>query len=150
MLRIALFALSLSMAMALVPSSLSVRATRAAVVRMDASEDDPFNMDLLKLPRLTTPQRQAFEKYRERQAQRTGRAPTSLDDMAKNGPGKTPLGTDPVEGEPVDLAALYAEHQEFAEPTAEQAAEAEADYRRMVGDDDGGPDGFGEGIDKFI
>ena len=111
-------------------------------------EKDPFDMGLLKLPRLTTPERQGFENFRERQRKRAGIPGPDADpiaEMAKKG-GPTPLGLDPVEGDPVDMREWF-EQGEAATP--EQVAEAEAEARAMLSKESD-IDGFGDGLDKFV
>ena len=57
-------------------------------------------MLLCRLPRLTTPQRQSHEAFRKRQEDRAfGRN--------RKDTGPPPLGSDPVEGDPVDVKALF-------------------------------------------
>ena len=103
-----------------------------------------------RLPRLTTPEREAYERYRERQAKRTesARGPMrGAEDLSSAGADDRPppLGSDPVEGDPVDLRALYSE--DAVEPTAEQIAQANADAEKLYGE---GPAGFGDDIDKLL
>ena len=91
----------------------------------DSSSDslsfDKFDMGLLKLPRLTTPQRASYENWRKRQQDRaTGSFPKPGDTSAT---GRTPLGQDPVEGDPVDLS-MYDESG-WVGPTPEQLWVAE-------------------------
>ena len=105
-----------------------------------------------RLPRLTTPQQASFDKFRERQMKRKGVPPTDmandLADMAKEQPKGTPLGLDPVEGEPIDLREFVQGDGEFGPPTAAQREEAEADARAMLRGKE--PDGFGDGIDNLF
>jgi len=96
----------------------------------DSFSSSDFSDGLLKLPRLTTPERQRFEDFRKRQQQRT--FGTGDEDDGR----PPPLGMDPVEGDPVDLKALFDE-QGSLEQTAEQVAAAEADMGTRLADDDG-------------
>ncbi len=57
-------------------------------------------------------------------------------------------GSDPVEGEPIDLQA-YFNDGEVRPPSAAAVEEAEADFARLVGEGDG-PEGLGDDIDGFI
>jgi hypothetical protein len=108
-------------------------AARAPVLRMDEDEEElNFDMGLLKLPRLVTPQQASFEAYRKR------RQEDSMRGMGKPGAGappgrsnKTPLGLDPVEGDPVDLSA-YDETGMGTPATEEQVQAAEAEFRQMT------------------
>ena len=105
---------------------------RAPVLRMDEDEEElNFDMGLLKLPRLVTPQQASFEAYRKR------RQEDSMRGLGKSGAGappgasdKTPLGMDPVEGDPVDLSA-YDETGMGAPVTEEQTRSADEEFRQM-------------------
>ena len=127
-------------------------ATRTRVpMASDDDTPDSFNFDLLKLPRLTTPEQAGFDRYRERQQKRTrGNGPTDLADMAAGDPNApTPLGLDPVEGDPVDLNEyLQGNEDAFAEPTLEDIAAANAEFEQLTRGEE--PDGFGDGIDGLF
>lgn len=106
-----------------------------------------------RMPRLTTPDRAGFERYRQRQQDRTGafRNEDPLADMAQNGPKKTPLGLDPVEGEPIDLTQLVDADGEFVKPSppsADQIAKANDDFEQRAKGPV--PEGFAEGLEGLI
>ena len=132
------------------PSARTHVAMRAPVLRMDNGDEDEdelnFDMGLLKLPRLQTPQQASFDRYRKRRQEDTMRG------FGKPGTdvpsGKTPLGLDPVEGDPVDLSA-YDETGMGMPVTDEEAQAAEEDFRRMA---QGGsfPDDLGDDIDRLL
>ena len=67
-----------------------------------------------------------------------------MDDGGKKG---TPLGLDPVEGDPIDLRD-YMRADGSMEPTPDQIRQANADFERMSRTE--APDGFGEGLEKFF
>lgn len=95
----------------------------------------------------------AFEKYRERQKERSEArfADSSIADIAnEGGKKKTPLGLDPVDPfeQPVDLTTVFDDEDADYRPTSDQTRDAEADFRKMVRGD--GPEGFGDGLDKFV
>jgi len=133
-------------------------AHRAAAPALVASDDDDAIPDtvpdfgLLKLPRLTTPERASYEKFRERQRERSeGRSgvPRDFGDLAEGGKTSTPLGLDPVEGDPVDLREYLGEGDVPRDvPTAEQINEANADFDSMVRGD--GPDDLGGAVDRLL
>jgi len=124
-------------------SAAKPRATRLRLSTDDAG-DDPFDMGLLKLPQLTTPSRQNFDKFRKRQQQRSQAAAGEFDLKDPNAP--TPLGLDPVEGDPVDLTKLWSDSSND-EPSAEEIAETNAQFDGLVRGE--APDGFGDGLDGF-
>ena len=126
-------------------------ALRLALTGDDDEPDDDLNldMDLLKLPRLTTPQRAAFEAYRRRQQQRSeSQRPGSI------------FSDENLLADDDDKAAKDAEImdsflKEFAEPDPMDVLNAMwegdgagADEPPKFSSDE--PDGFGEGLDKFI
>jgi hypothetical protein len=86
------------------------------------------------------PEQVGFDKFRARQQERAG-APADLSDLDMKGPGKTPLGLDPVEGDPVDLTQ-YASEDGTIDPTAAQVREANAAFDAMVPGEL--PEDFGE------
>jgi hypothetical protein len=95
-----------------------------------------------RLPRLSTPEREGFERFRRRRQQQL------------SGPEPEPeyvVGSDPVEGDPA-TGALHAMYDEsgIRTPTEEERAQADAEFEGMLGKQDNTPDGFGDGIDKFI
>ena len=102
---------------------------------------------------MVTPQQAQFEKYRQRQQERTGQNRTppgdSLDDLVDSGPKKTPLGLDPVDPfeEPVDLATIMGDG-ETGEPTPKQIAQANASFDEMVNGPV--PDGFADGLEGYF
>ena len=106
---------------------------------------DSFDMGLLKMPRLTTPQRQSYEAFRKRQRDRASGNGMGLDELDTSAPGPTYLGQDPVEGDPVDLRAMdEAYRSNWDAATPEQLATAEDEYRKAVGgSSDDLPDDFG-------
>lgn len=132
------------------PSVRTHMAMRAPMLRMDNGDEDEdelnFDMGLLKLPRLQTPQQASFERYRKRRQEDTMRSfgrPAA--DVAS---GKTPLGLDPVEGDPVDLSA-YDETGMGMPITEEQAEAAEEDFRTMA-QGESFPDDLGDDIDRLL
>jgi len=126
---------------------------RAPVLRMDEDEEElNFDMGLLKLPRLVTPQQASFEAYRKR------RQEDSMRGLGKSGAGappgasdKTPLGMDPVEGDPVDLSA-YDETGMGAPVTEEQTRSADEEFRQMSKGGTSLPDDYdlGDDIDELL
>ena len=117
-------------------------AARAPSSRLCAEPTDDFDMGLLKMPRLTTPQRASFEAYRERRQKESMKRFEEPSEF-KDPKGYTPLGLDPVEGDPVDLKEVWAD--EAATPTEEQVATAEAEFNSMMRGE--APPAFGDGID---
>ena len=122
---------------------------RAAVNMID--EDDPtrdsdlnFDMGLLKIPRMMTPQQAAFEEYRER---RRAEAEARNQGPAAESPGKTPLGLDPVIGDPVDLRKVF-QDQGYEPPSDVDIRKADADMERLLRED--APDGLGNAIDDIL
>ena len=101
-----------------------------------------------RLPKLTSPERASFEAYRQRQQERSaGRgAPGSSGD--DNPPGKTPLGLDPVEGDPVDLQAMMRGDGELQQPTPEEIRQANSNFQSMAKGNL--PDGFGDDVDSLL
>ena len=109
------------------------------------------------MPRLTTPQRAGFEKFRQRQQDRArrGMPGQDVDDLAgsdnidpRTGKKVTPLGLDPVDpwsDEPIDLRTVV---DGDGTPTPEQIAEANNDAEKMLRRQM--PDGFGEGLDDLV
>lgn len=89
------------------------------------SDDDLKPPELFSIPRLTTPEREGFRNFRERQRERSsgqaGSAPA-----AEN----LPLGFEPVLGEARDLRK---EDGEPRAPTPDEVAEAEAEFQQMLG-----------------
>ena len=109
------------------------------------------------MKQLKTPQRAAFDTWREKQRKRTQGRVNSLDDLAKKKPGKTPLGLDPVDpfDLPVDLTKGAAFDGTIEPPTAAQKLEAEANFMKMVPNRGEDPfaersPGFGDGIDALL
>ena len=109
------------------------------------------------MKQLKTPQRAAFDTWREKQRKRTQGRINSLDDLAKKKPGKTPLGLDPVDpfDLPVDLTKGAAFDGTIEPPTAAQKLEAEANFMKMVPNRGEDPfaersPGFGDGIDALL
>ena len=107
-----------------------------------------------RLTRMVTPQQAQFEKYRQRQQERTGqnmmdKTRDSMADLVDSGPKKTPLGLDPVDpfDEPVDLTKVMGDGETGA-PTPEQIAEANANFDDMVNGPV--PDGFADGLEGFF
>ena len=103
-----------------------------------------------RLPRLTTPERQRFEAFRARQQKQANKGPTrDIQDFSAYDSynGKTPLGGDPVEGDPVDLRALYDESG-YIPADDKQQDTAAADMSDTLSEE--GPPGFGEGLDDLI
>ena len=126
----------------------STARARGVVLSDDDSLPDSFDLNLLKMPRLTTPEREAHRRYRERQQKQTEQARNpNRQDAAPSGP--TPLGMDPVEGDPIDLRA-YLEEGEVQPPeaTPEQIAEANAAFQELTRDS--APEGFGDGIEDLF
>jgi hypothetical protein len=109
----------------------------------DSSSDSlSFDMGLLKLPRLTTPQRASYENWRKRQQDRaTGSFPKPGDTSAT---GRTPLGQDPVEGDPVDLSM----YDESGWPTPEQIWVAEQNIGNIGMEPRG--DDFDSDVDRLL
>ena len=97
-------------------------------------------MRATRLPKLTTPERASFEAYRQRRQQQS----TGKREKAQ----PPPLGSDPVEGDPVDLRALYDESQ-MGPSTDEERLAAEVDFNAMLRDSDELPPNFGEGLDDL-
>jgi hypothetical protein len=109
------------------------------------------DLGLLKMPRLTTPQRASFENWRKKQQ-----------DIAEGNSSKSdsvPVGSDPVEGFPVSEAdlrraidGLETDNEQRRSPsdglTDAQIEEANRDFEQMIGDNDE-PDGFCDGLDKL-
>ena len=87
------------------PGSHSSTAVYRASARaaLDDVPEPEMDMGLLKLPRLTTPERVGFEKFRDRQRARR--------DAPQAKPESVLLGLHPVEGDPVDLRASPASTQ---------------------------------------
>jgi len=135
----------------LLPSrTLALHAQTAPLPRVVAcAEDgsDEFKLDLLKLPRLTTPERVAFENFRERQRERGHKPSTPSErERARKEMERMPLGMDPaesVDGFTRDL------REEYQEPTAEEQAQAEAEYEQMMGSPAMRYKASLEGIDDF-
>lgn len=137
----------------LLPSrTLALHAQTAPLPRVvacaeDGSDELNLDLDLLKLPRLTTPERVAFEKFRERQRERAHRPSTPSErERARKEMESLPLGMDPaesVDGFTRDL------REEYREPTAEEQAEAEAEYQQMMGSPAMRYKASLEGIDDF-
>ena len=100
-----------------------------------------------RLPKLTTPERASFEAYRQRQQERSARRGSPGSSGDDSPPGKTPLGLDPVEGEPVDLQAMVRGDGEIQQPTPEEIRQANSNFQRVAGGNL--PDGFGDGIDSL-
>ena len=117
-------------------------AARAPSSRLCAEPTDDFDMGLLKMPRLTTPQRASFEAYRKRRQEESMKRFEESSEF-KDPKGYTPLGLDPVEGDPMDLKEMFTD--EAATPTEEQVATAESEFNAMMRGE--APDGFGDGID---
>jgi len=127
------------------------RATRATTVRLSAEppEDElNFDMGLLKLPRMVTPQQASFEAYRERRQKEVRRRTAEPGDFADDPKGPTPLGMDPVEGDPVDLRELYANEGRPAQPTDAEMRSADAEFESLFRGE--GPPGLGDGIDDLL
>ena len=97
-----------------------------------------MDMGLLKLPRLTTPERVGFEKFRDRQRARR--------DAPQAKPESVLLGLHPVEGDPVDLRVFTSE---YTAPTEEEQASANAVMEDLLREGDL-PEGFGEGLDTYF
>ncbi len=159
-------ALCVALAAAVTVDGLSLQApvrARIRPLRMMANDDPPdddlpdslpdslsLDMGLLKMPRLTTPQRQSYENFRKRQQERaTGSMGLpggvgGIDGRFDVGaPGPTPLGQDPVEGDPVDLS-MYDESG-WVGPTREQEEAAEQDIGMTPRDDD-----FDSDVDRLL
>lgn len=103
-----------------------------------------------RIPRLTTPERASYERFRKRQQDRT-RPPgaDSIGSLDTSEPGKTLVGQDPVEGEPMDLRMFdEAYRADWQPPTDEQLAEAALDFEKAVKAD--APDGFGDLLDEML
>ena len=109
---------------------------------------DSLDMGLLKMPRLTTPERASFEAYRERMQKRA--APPEPEDTP---PGPTLLGQDPVEGEPVDLRPYFSDAYQES-PTPKNPDEAREMFERSMRSEEEPtgyePDGFGDGIEGLL
>merc|ERR1719263_2750448 len=105
-------------------------------------------MGLLKLPRLITPERAAFERFRQRQQKRTQGFLGDNDDEDLGGKKETPLGLDPVEGEPVDLRDFFRPDGTIEPADPRDAEQADAEYEAMLREDT--PEGFAEGLEKFF
>ena len=126
-------------------------------VACDGDDDLNFGDDLLRMPQISTPERESFKAYRERQRQRKYDAnakPETEAERIRKEMESLPLGMEPVLGEPRDLS-----EPEWREPTPEEIAVAEEDFQSLLG----GPAqrfkasiekvddlGIGEGIDKLI
>ena len=141
-----------------VPARALSKAICTPSIRMaddDALPDElpeSFNFDdmgLLKLPRMTTPQQAAFDAYRKRRQEESmrGRAPPGGGSF-DNGPKKTPLGLDPVEGDPVDLRELYPEDGNPNRPSDAEVQAAEEEFLSMMRGE--APEGFGDDIDRLL
>jgi len=88
------------------------------------------------------------ERQRERSEGRSG-APGDFGDLAEGGKTTTPLGLDPVEGDPVDMREYMGEGDIPRDgPTAQEIDEANADFGRMVRGD--GPDDLGDAVDRLL
>ena len=98
------------------------------------------------MPRLTTPERMAFEKFRQRQQERAGSRFGEIEDLDTTSDGKTPLGLDPVEGDPVDLRELWG-NLDGGEPSEEQRAAANFEVENILGDDS---DDIGDAVDRLL
>ena len=105
------------------PHSLVTTTGRCAVRMSESGEsDDPFDLGLLKLPKLTDPQRESFRRYRERQAERATRGSNAGKQRGAVplSEARGPVGLDPVDGsDPVNLAELWGEGKEPEEGEAE-------------------------------
>jgi len=106
-------------------------------------------MGLLKMPRITTPQRLAYDAFRKRQQDRKGPSVGDIggiDDIDTSAPGPTYLGQDPVEGEPVDLTQFDERYRtEWEDPTEEAQEAALEDYKKAMGSSESKlPDDFGD------
>lgn len=105
---------------------------RAVACADEGTHDDEFKLDLLKLPRLTTPDRVAFDNFRERQRERGHRSTTPSErEKARKEMESMPLGMDPSES--VDGFTRDLREDEYREPTAEEQVEAEVEYQEMMG-----------------
>ena len=98
---------------------------------------------------MVTPQQAAFEKYRERQQKRAGsRNPLDAIEEIGGKQKRTPLGLDPVEGEPVDLTQFVGADGEFAPPSESEIKAANDDFMKMARGEE--PTGFGDGLDDLL
>lgn len=79
-----------------------------------------------------------------------GRFPDAdMSAMADEGGKKvTPLGLDPVEGEPVDLRDFFNADGTVDAPTPRDAEEANRSFEEMLGADV--PEGFADSLDKLF
>lgn len=109
-----------------------------------AAEFASLDAELLKMPRLTTPERENYRAWRERRkAQAGGETPEEAPPL--------PLGMDPnesVDGTLADLTGMYGDDGDPIEASDRQKAAADAYAKRMLGDDDGG--GGDNAVDKLL
>lgn len=105
---------------------------------------------LRRMPRLTTPERASYERFRKRQEDRTQFYRGDMNAMADEEGGKkvTPLGLDPVEGEPVDLREVFRTDGTIEPPSPVDEAQANAQAEAMLRNDM--PDGFGDDLEQFF
>lgn len=123
----------------------------------DGEEGVPDSLNLLRIPQISTPERESFKAYRERQRERKhndAAPPPTEAELMRAEMERVPLGMEPVMGEPRDLR-----EPEWQPPTSDEIATAEEEFGQMLG----GPAqrykatlekvddlGIGDGIDKLL
>jgi len=128
-----------------------------ALLRQRVDAFDPPKPDL-KLPNLMSPEKASYYNYRDRMRE-NAEGKVEGPALDRYGRPTVPVGSDPVEGDPVseeDLRNRFeaaprmsaADEEGFRPATPAEVEQANEEFKKMVGDTDE-PEGFCEGMGKF-